>query len=424
MAKKPNEVKIKQPSNATLQIQAPGEVKITSPVNILTDPIPVKITRATGSRSNSASSDTQTNTGSSWDTDQEGILLDECEAQSRIEISNETSHFLKQYLTQIYSQVQNTLLNIDIIKETVEWQIRNYISEAMTIKLSLITSEEIILFTTDEVKVRSRRIADDLIKENQAMRDLCPLEHHEQEIRIPEQHYSAMTQLLKKLQKLCKQDKNDNAILDDLGYTIEREIDSEENVMAFLDPELKPKLPQLPPYSADALVDNFVDEDVDIVIYQCKFCLERGHKSEGHWESNCRFYKQEKLMRKQQQQWQQNFPQPAHPHMMPHPNEHQQYPYHAAANPQAPFMPVIYPFYPPMQGWQYPASPFMFPPAYPQPQQNNRRNRKRNRRKEKSHLRNSSNRCVSCNFEAPRHELRCKNRPDVSGSNERNLVYS
>jgi len=362
MAKIPqNELEIKQNTTtkaiinlksieSTITLPA-KEVKITSNINLA-----VECTRTTrSSSSNSASSDTPaTHNGSSWDTDREesNITTDSpgSDSHPRIALTNESFKFLQQYLDQIYSQLQNTILNIDIIEETVDHQIKIYIIEAVGIDPDNITSDEIMLFTTEEVKIRSRCIAEEVMMNNQAKRDLCPLELKDHEIRIPEKHHPPMKDLLKRIDQLYFEHKDERTTLDKLGYTTEPSSDplcseiSEENVMAFLDPESKPKQPKLPPYVADSLNHDFVDDELEIVVYQCFFCLEKRNPSEGHWESNCRAYKQHQT-RKRRQMWQEP-PAPPAP-VMPQP-------YHGGFQ-QPPFIPpVIYPFPQPNQmQWQY-----------------------------------------------------------------------
>jgi len=436
MAKLPSELlceikkvatKANNPECLTISTLPAGEVKITAPALFI--PECERTTRS--SSSNSASSDTPaTHNGSSWDTDREESNPLEPETR-KITLSTETSQFLPRYFDQIYSQLQNTLLNIDIIEETVEWQLKNYVSEAIGIDPSLITSDEIVLFTTEEIKTRSRRIADQLIKSNQAKRDLCPLEFYDQSIQLPEKYHPPMKELLTKIEKLYFEKKDEETILKELGYKAnESNADTQENVMAFLDPESKPKQPSIPPHTADTLKGDFVEYDINIVVYQCLFCKKKGLESEGHWEPDCPLYKREHRKRSGQRlsrNWEEAPPPPA-PVMSQPPSDPQfYYPPGVHQQPQF-FPPVIYPFQCPPMYWQQPhpamldqftpqhGYQFMFAPPqhYPPPPQNRHHRRRHDRRRKKENVPyfgTPRNRCVLCNGELPRHELRCPNKP-------------
>merc|ERR1719373_215065 len=177
------------------------------------------------------------------------------------------------------------MLGISIIEESVDWQIKNHISEAVGIDPVSITSDEIELFTTPEVEETARKNAKKNIKINQEKRETCTLHFHfdDRFVETPERFAASMKRLLEQITRFLGE--TPQLVIERLGYFIPEKTSStsesdgsdgdneisEESVMALLDPANLKR--ETKPTQIESLYPIFIQREKYLSTRRHKPCL-------------------------------------------------------------------------------------------------------------------------------------------------------
>eukprot|EP00494_Astrolonche_serrata_P025497 UN25758 len=210
--------------------------------------------------------------------------------------------FLRDNFEQYCDKFKDDILEIDRSEETLEFQTKKYLQDALGIYE--ITEDEIDLFSTDTTRKESQNALKHTKDYNDQRRKNLTLVFHNKKstFRIQNKYLKKLELLLMKIENLVS--KAPGSVLEDLGYsTFTSSEDGNDQNKTNDDPISEKK------ETKKELDERFsAEEEVNFVVYQCNYCKSKGiHDYEGHWELDCWYYRQnEKAARLRQNNHYQN----------------------------------------------------------------------------------------------------------------------
>lgn len=186
-----------------------------------------------------------------------------------------------------HDEIVDQLCQKELAHETEPYYIWKYVCHALGVEISWPEAEEL---KTPEIEDKARKL---VLKAKEQIRDNVKLQWLDDGIIVNEEYGKALVELVVNLERIMVSNtgKDPFEILKQVTPDRRPKFKCEDKDCSESSESEKTDPADMNKSENWALMLPAVPEDnVQLVLYDCDYCRERGFKSEGHWRLNCYYY--------------------------------------------------------------------------------------------------------------------------------------